>query len=98
MPSAFRRLGSLAFCALCVLLLAASALDRDGVATWRRLAREVRRVEAENAEIARENERLRREASALAGDPAAVERAAREVLGYVRKGEIVIKLDEEPRP
>jgi cell division protein FtsB len=31
---------------------------------------------------------------ALQGDAAALERAAREDLGYVRPGEIVVKLDE----
>jgi cell division protein FtsB len=37
---------------------------------------------------------MRREVKALTGDPAALERAAREDLGYVRPGEIILKLDD----
>jgi cell division protein FtsB len=93
-----RSRAALAWVGLCALLLAASAADRGGLRKWRQLAREAGRVEAENREIVRENERLRREVRALQGDPAALERAAREDLGYVRAGEIVLKLDEEPAP
>ena len=46
----------------------------------------------ENEKLREKNLRLRREARALAGDPAALERAAREELGYVRPGERVYEL------
>jgi cell division protein FtsB len=46
-------------------------------------------VADENDRLREKNLRLRREARALAGDPAALERAAREELGYVRPGERV---------
>jgi cell division protein FtsB len=98
MTGLLRSRAALAWAGLCTLLLAASAADPGGLRKWRHLAREARRVEAENREVARENERLRREVRALQGDPAALERAAREDLGYVRRGEIVLKLDEEPSP
>lgn len=46
-------------------------------------------MEAENARLASENAALAREARALRGDPAALERAAREELRFVRPGERV---------
>lgn len=52
-----------------------------------------RRLEGENGKLRQEVLRLRREARALAGDPAALERAAREDLNLVKPGEIVIRLD-----
>ena len=52
-----------------------------------------RRLDKENARLRQEVVRLRREARALAGDPAALERAAREDLNFVKPGEIVIQLE-----
>lgn len=78
-------------------LLAASALDRDGLRRHRRLEAQVEKVAAENREVEVEVARLRRQIRALQGDPAALERAAREELGYVRTGELVFRLDEGER-
>jgi cell division protein FtsB len=80
------------------LLLCASAVDPAGLRKWRLLAGDAERIAADNRELARENERLRREVHALQGDPAALEQAAREELGYVRPGEIVLKLEDPPAP
>lgn len=52
-----------------------------------------RRLDDENGRLRQEVLRLRREARALAGDPAALERAAREDLNLVKPGEMVIRLD-----
>jgi cell division protein FtsB len=70
-------------------LLVASALHPAGLRKHQALALDVRRVADENDRLREKNLRLRREARALAGDPAALERAAREELGYVRPGERV---------
>jgi cell division protein FtsB len=70
-----------------------SAVDPAGLAKVRRLRVEAFRVERESAELRQETVRLRREARALAGDPGALERAAREELGYVRPGEMVYQLE-----
>ena len=56
-----------------------------------------RRAAAENRDLARENALLRREIGALQGDPAALEQAAREELGFVRPGEIVFRTGEGSR-
>ena len=89
-----RRLATLSVLGLAASLFCASAVDPAGLAKWRRLSQDARRIEADNRDLARDNERLRREVRALQGDPAALEQAAREELGYVRPGEIVLKLDE----
>jgi cell division protein FtsB len=75
-----------------VLLLGASAFHPAGLRKHRALAEDVRRVADENEKLREKNARLRREARALAGDPAALERAAREDLGYVRPGERIYDL------
>ncbi len=85
---------SLVVAGLAGAFLAYSALEGKGLRQHLRLQREVRAVAARNDELRQENVRLRREARALAGDPAALERAAREELNYVRPGEVVIRLDE----
>ncbi|HQR30515.1 MAG TPA: septum formation initiator family protein [Anaeromyxobacteraceae bacterium] len=80
------------------VLLAASALHPAGLRKHRALEAEVRRVAEENETLRERNVRLRREARALAGDPAALERAAREELGYVRPGERVYELPPAGEP
>ncbi len=82
----------LAYLGTLAVLLAASALHPAGLRKHRALAADVRRVADENERLREKNLRLRREARALAGDPAALERAAREDLGYVRPGERVYEL------
>lgn len=78
-------------CAIAVLLVA-SALHPAGLRKHRALSADVARISAENDQLREKNQRLRREARALGGDPAALERAAREELGYVRPGERVYDL------
>lgn len=75
--------------ALAALAAAAVVLDPDGTRRYRALEAEVRRMQAENGRLAAENAALAREARALRGDPAALERAAREELRFVRPGERV---------
>ncbi len=67
----------------------AAALDPSGHRRYVELSGEVRRMRAENARLTSENAALAREAHALRSDPAALERAAREELRFVRPGERV---------
>jgi cell division protein FtsB len=85
-PWLFAYLGTLA------ALFVASALPPAGLRKHRAMAADVQRVSDENEKLREKNQKLRREARALAGDPAALERAAREELGYVRPGERVYVL------
>jgi cell division protein FtsB len=84
--------------ALVLALLGLSLADPDGLRKALRNEAEVRRLERENAALEQRVGQLRREVKALQGDPAAVEHAAREELGYVKPGEIVYKLDEVASP
>jgi len=68
---------------------AAAAVDPDGLRKYLRLRVEVRRMQEENARLTSDNAALAREVRALRHDPAALERAAREELRFVRPGERV---------
>jgi cell division protein FtsB len=83
------RLGLGAWAAGAVALVAAVAFDPAGLRRYLDLQREVRRMRAENARVTSENSALSREVRALRTDPAALERAAREELRFVRPGERV---------
>jgi len=78
-----------AYGALVAALAALSAADPGGLRKYLALSREVRRMQAENGELAAGNVRLAREVHALRTEPAALERAVREELRYVRPGERV---------
>jgi cell division protein FtsB len=82
------------YLAALAVLLTLSALDPNGLRKAVRHEGEAERLERENAVLERSVTRLRRDVKALSGDPAALERAAREELGYVKPGELVYKLDE----
>jgi cell division protein FtsB len=96
MPSLRRRFHLLATAGI-LILLCLSAVDPGGLRTVWRLERDARRVAAENEALERENHRARREIRALHGDPAALERAAREELGFVKPGEVVYRFEEGAR-
>ena len=80
-----------------VALAALSALDPGGLRKYLALARDVDRMRADNARLAAENAQLSREVHALRGDPAALERAVREELRYIRPGERVYVLEGDAR-
>jgi cell division protein FtsB len=76
------------------LAVAAALLDPAGLRRYLALSGEVARMEDENRRLAAENAALSREAHALRSDPAALERAAREELRFVRPGERVYWLGD----
>jgi cell division protein FtsB len=96
MPAQRRRRWTFLYVATVALLAALAVLDPSGLRKHLRLHDEVRRIAEENRRLAEENGRLAREARALRSDPAALERAAREELRFVRPGEIVYRLDPAP--
>ena len=69
---------------------------RSGLRHTIALRRDLIALHAHNQELAAENERLAREAEALRDDPAAIERVARDELGWVRAGEVVVDLSSPP--
>lgn len=65
-------------------------LRPEGLSRMRNLKAELADAERENAESRRQIQSLRNEVGRLRDDPAAVERIARDQLGFVRKSEIVV--------
>lgn len=70
-------------------------LEPQGMPRMRALEKELKGVEAENAELRRDVTRLRTEVKDLRENPAAVERIAREQLGLVRKSEVVFQFERK---
>ena len=70
-------------------------LQPQGMPRMRALDKELRDVEAENADLRRDVGHLRAEVKDLRENPAAVERIAREQLGLVRKSEVVFQFDKK---
>jgi len=89
--------GRLAAAAIVVFVLAYLPYQiyiRSGLRHTLDLRRDLTALHAHNQALAAENDSLAREAEALRVDPAAIERVARDELGWVRAGEIVIDLSE----
>ena len=70
-------------------------LEPQGMPRMRALDKELKGVEAENAELRRDVARLRTEVKDLRENPAAVEKIAREQLGLVRRTEVVFQFDKK---
>jgi cell division protein FtsB len=75
------------------VLLLISAVDARGFRRYFRLQREIESLEVRNRELALRNAAMVRELEALRRDPRAMERAAREELGFVKQGEVVFNLE-----
>ncbi|HXX30285.1 MAG TPA: septum formation initiator family protein [Myxococcaceae bacterium] len=75
------------------LLATLSVLDARGFRRAARLRAQVESLRQANRQLAEENASRAREIEALRSDPAAVERAVREELGYVRPGELVFQVE-----
>lgn len=86
-----RRLAWAAIAALGLALL--SVADETGFRRYFRLRREVVALEARTSRLREQNEKLAREIEALGKEPRALEQAAREELGFVKPGELVLNLE-----
>ncbi|MBX5482168.1 MAG: septum formation initiator family protein [Myxococcaceae bacterium] len=75
------------------VLALVSMADARGFRRYLTLRRDVAELEARNAALRAQNEQMVREIEALRKDRAALERAAREELGYVRPGEVVFNVE-----
>ncbi len=86
---------------LVTLFLAGTAVALVGEGGYLDLRRAKRDLAAIQQQVDREQETvqaLRREVERLKSDPAALERVAREQLGYVKPGEVTFLLPDGPRP
>jgi cell division protein FtsB len=70
-----------------------SVADGRGFRRYLRLRGEAAELQSRNAQLRAQNQRHRAEIEALRDDRAALERAVREELGYVRPGEIVLNVE-----
>lgn len=80
-------------CAFAAVLALCSLLDAKGFRRSRALRRDIAALEARNEALRTENAGLADRIRGLRKSPEAQERAAREELGFVKPGEIVINLE-----
>ncbi|MFL5395420.1 MAG: septum formation initiator family protein [Myxococcales bacterium] len=80
---------------LSAVVAAAALWDPRGLRLLRRLSADAVRQESANAALREENTRLSRRARRLSGpgESEALERAARERLGYLRADEVLFKFE-----
>jgi cell division protein FtsB len=70
-----------------------SVADARGFRRHFRLERQIAALGERNTKVEEENRALRREIEGLRKDPKALERAAREELGFIKPGEVIINLE-----
>jgi cell division protein FtsB len=78
-----------------VVSLSLRILSEEGLPRYRKLRAQLVHIEGENTTLEKRIGRLTREVKALAHDPEAVERIARDELGLLRDGEILFQFAEE---
>ena len=78
---------------LALALMLLSAADGDGFRRYLKLRAEIEALETRSAQLTQENEAMSRQVEALRSNPVALERAAREELGFIAPGEVVINLE-----
>jgi cell division protein FtsB len=89
-----RLIFTLAFCALLALVGRSILGERGLFEVWRKKSA-YRQISAEVQALRDENAALHRQVDALQHDPLAIERIAREELGYARPGEITFVFRED---
>ena len=85
---------------LVLVILGYTVFGENGLLNLIRYQKQTQALVRELARVKAENERLREEVRQLQSDPAYIERLAREELGMVKPGELVIQFTEakEPKP
>ncbi|HUH03734.1 MAG TPA: septum formation initiator family protein, partial [Kofleriaceae bacterium] len=90
------RIGLALLLALGLAYLPYRLLDGTGVSDAPRLRSELSESRVESERLRRENLQLARECEALRTDPTAIEDIARDEIGMVHPGEIVIRVEPSP--
>jgi cell division protein FtsB len=70
--------------------------SRSGFSRYLELRHELDKLRRDNGKVALDNGRLEREAAALRFDPRSIEREARAQTKWVKPGEVVFDLGEQP--
>lgn len=93
-----RKIGTALAAALGVWLFFHVVLGANGALAYGNKRTEYRTLERDVDQLEQQNEQLRKHIEALKGDPAAIEREAREQLHYAKPGEIVYVAPAPPPP
>jgi cell division protein FtsB len=91
-----RLLASAAFALIAIGLCAHVLLGNNGWITYRQKKMEYQTLQQDLQHMDEENQRLDSEIKALKSDPKAIEKEAREQLRYVKPGEVIYLLPEQP--
>ena len=79
-----------------VIFVGVWLFEGTGILDYVRMTSELTRMQQDISELQRVNQSLAQEIQAIETNPLALEKLARERLGYVRKGETVYQLVETP--
>jgi cell division protein FtsB len=93
-----RKIGTVLAAALAVWLFFHVVLGANGALAYGNKRTEYKTLEKDVDQLQGQNEQLRKHIEALKGDPAAIEREAREQLHYAKPGEIVYVAPAPPPP
>jgi cell division protein FtsB len=78
-----------------VAMIAISLFGDQGLFAYRSLANQARQLRQEVTALESQEDDLARQIHALRSDPAAIEKLARQKLGFAKPGEIVIQLPRQ---
>lgn len=93
-----RKIGTILAAALAVWLFFHVVLGANGALAYGNKRNEYKILQKDVDQLQEQNEQLRKHIEALKGDPAAIEREAREQLHYAKPGEIVYVAPAPPPP
>ena len=93
-----RKIGTVLAAALAVWLFFHVVLGANGALAYGNKRTEYKTLAKDVDQLQEENDQLRKRIEALKGDPAAIEREAREQLHYAKPGEIVYVAPAPPPP
>ena len=80
------------------MLVVDALIGEKGLMESMRARREYRQLELSLESLRRENARMREEVRRLKEDPSAIEAVAREELGLIRDGEVLVIIKDEKPP
>ncbi len=93
-----RRIINLALVFVTVVLVVDALIGEKGLMESMRARREYHQLELSLESLQRENARMQEEVRRLKDDPSAIEAVAREDLGLIRDGEVLVIIKDEKPP
>jgi cell division protein FtsB len=93
----WRRLGTVAVVAIVIATFLHAMFGANGMIVYRQKKGELQSLQKEVDRLQKENERYESQIQSLNSDPATIEKEAREVLHYTKRGEIVFVTPDPPQ-